>query len=138
VAGSGVAVVLNGTTSMLAVAVLPVPPLVELTGPAKLVKDPSMVPVTKSSTEQLSLAATVPPAKLACGPVIKAQNFVPKDRLANQALSCVYYENEPGQRSAAKLLSEDQARRIAANIASCRNCWESPETVEERSDGLSV
>jgi hypothetical protein len=32
-----------------------------------------------------------------------------------QALSYVYYESEPGRRSAAKLLSEDEARRIAAN-----------------------
>jgi hypothetical protein len=29
----------------------------------------------------------------------------------------VYYENEPGRRSAAKLLSEDQARRIAPVLA---------------------
>jgi hypothetical protein len=29
----------------------------------------------------------------------------------------VYYENEPGRRSAAKLLSEDQARRIAPILA---------------------
>ena len=34
-----------------------------------------------------------------------------------QALSYVYYENEPGRRSAAKLLSEDEVRRIASNIA---------------------
>jgi hypothetical protein len=34
-----------------------------------------------------------------------------------QALSNVYYESEPGRRSAAKLLSKDEARRIAANIA---------------------
>jgi hypothetical protein len=34
-----------------------------------------------------------------------------------QVLSYVYYESEPGRRSAAKLLSEDEARRIAANIA---------------------
>jgi hypothetical protein len=29
----------------------------------------------------------------------------------------IYFEEEPGQRSAAKLLSKDEARRIAANIA---------------------
>ena len=36
-----------------------------------------------------------------------------------QALSYVYYyyASDPGRRSAAKLLSEDEARRIAANIA---------------------
>jgi len=38
-----------------------------------------------------------------------------------QALSCVYYESEPGRRSAAKLLSKDEARRIAANIAELPN-----------------
>ena len=35
----------------------------------------------------------------------------------NQALACVYFEDEPGRRSAAKLLSKDEARRIAVNIA---------------------
>jgi hypothetical protein len=34
-----------------------------------------------------------------------------------QALSYVYYESEPGRRSAAKLLSKDEGRRIAVNIA---------------------
>ena len=34
-----------------------------------------------------------------------------------QALAYVYHEEEPGRRSAAKLLSKDEARRIAANIA---------------------
>jgi hypothetical protein len=29
----------------------------------------------------------------------------------------IYFEEEPGHRSAAKLLSKDEARRIAANIA---------------------
>jgi hypothetical protein len=34
-----------------------------------------------------------------------------------QQLAYVYYEDAPGRRSAAKLLSKDEARRIAANIA---------------------
>jgi hypothetical protein len=34
-----------------------------------------------------------------------------------QQLAYVYYESEPGRRSAAKLLSKDEARRIAANLA---------------------
>jgi hypothetical protein len=34
-----------------------------------------------------------------------------------QTLSCVYYENEPGRRTAADLSIRDEARRIAINIA---------------------
>jgi hypothetical protein len=41
--------------------------------------------------------------------------FIVKDS-TRQKLACVYYEDE-GQRSAAKLLSKDEARRIAVNIA---------------------
>ena len=42
--------------------------------------------------------------------------FVVRDH-SGQALAYVYYEEEPGRRSAAKLLTKDKARRIAANIA---------------------
>ena len=35
----------------------------------------------------------------------------------DQALAFVHCEDEPGRRAAAKLLTRDQARRIAANIA---------------------
>ena len=42
--------------------------------------------------------------------------FVVRD-VTGQSLAYVYYEDEPGRRSAAKLLSKDEASRVAANIA---------------------
>jgi hypothetical protein len=51
-----------------------------------------------------------PPLPAALGCRSNAELFI-------MALTYIYYESEPGRRSAAKLLSKDEARRIAANIA---------------------
>ena len=39
-----------------------------------------------------------------------------RDSTAGENFAYVYFEDEPGRRSAAKLLSKDEARRIAVNI----------------------
>ena len=46
----------------------------------------------------------------------QAACFVVRDQNGQQ-LAYVYFENEPGRKSAAKLLTKDEARRIAVNIA---------------------
>jgi hypothetical protein len=50
------------------------------------------------------------------GADVQRRAFVVKDS-NGQSLAYIYYEEEPGRRSAAKLLSKDEARRIAVNIA---------------------
>jgi hypothetical protein len=42
--------------------------------------------------------------------------FIIRDH-SGHALAYVYFEEEPGRRAAAHLLTRDEARRIAANIA---------------------
>ena len=52
-----------------------------------------------------------------CGRCIEKHACVVIRDANEQVLAYVYFEDEPGRRAAAKLLTRDEARRITANIA---------------------
>jgi hypothetical protein len=59
-----------------------------------------------------------PPPWSVDGPVMRLGQDCYIVRDANgHVLAYVYFEDEPGRRSAAHLMTRDEARRIAANIA---------------------
>jgi hypothetical protein len=80
-------------------------------------KNFSVPPLIFSSKRQMSARAP-PPCRFPPPWSVEetAPCFIVRD--ANgQALAFVYCEDEPGRRATGKLLTRDEARRIAANIA---------------------
>jgi hypothetical protein len=64
--------------------------------------------MTDSSRRRFPPPWTLEEANAACFIVRDANNF---------AVAYVYFESEPGRRAAANLMTEDEARKIAAGIA---------------------
>ena len=71
----------------------------------------------------MSFQTLMPPARRFPPPWTSEETetcFIVKDN-TGRALAYVYYEEEPDRRTSANLLTKDEARRVASNIAKVPN-----------------